>query len=65
MYGLAVIEVISLSGHLSNIDEILETENRFLVRDLNFSLGIFEKIEIRICRQLLRMIWMVPNVQNH
>ena len=28
VYGLAVIEVISLSGHLSNIDEI---ENKFRI----------------------------------
>ena len=28
MYGLAVIEGISLSGHLSNIDEIMKIEEQ-------------------------------------
>ena len=36
MYGLAVIEVISLSGHLWNIDEITDMADIFKVYNINF-----------------------------
>ena len=52
MYGLAVIEGMSLSGHLSNIEEI-ELLNDFQVQKRLFPICLLEMVVFSLSRDFL------------